>query len=129
MPISYRIDKALGLLTVVGSGEVRDEDLVSYKSTLMSDPDLENVTLEISDFRGTSFTVSPKRLPDVAKLHEDVFAGKRPTKCAVLVSSELQYGLVRMYAQCIGRQGHEVTPFRTMEEAREWLGLPGEGES
>ena len=124
MPISHRIDRELGLLTVVGTGAIRDEDLSAYKDSLMSDPELRHVTRELSDFRGTSFSISTKGLPDVARLHEEIFAGGASTKCAVLVSSNLQYGLVRVYAQCIGRQGHEVAPFRTMAEAREWLGLP-----
>jgi hypothetical protein len=83
MPITYRIDRDLRLLTVVGTGEIRDEDLRSYKDVLTSDPDLASVTREISDFRGTSFSVSPKRLPDVAGPHEEVFTGASSTKCAV----------------------------------------------
>ncbi len=124
MPISHRIDRELGLLTVIGTGTIRDGDLAAYKNSLTSDPDLRHVTRELSDFRGTSFSISAKGLPDVARLHDEIFAGVESTKCAVLVSSDLQYGLVRVYAQCVGRQGHEVAPFRTMAEAREWLGLP-----
>ena len=128
MPISYRIDRELGLLTVLGTGVVTDDDLSACKDLLVSDPELQYVTLELSDFRGTSFAVSPKGLPDVARLHDEVFSDARSTRCAVVVSSNLQYGLVRVYAQCIGRQGHEVMPFHTMSEAREWLGVTADGE-
>ena len=124
MPVSYRIDKGLGLLTVVGNGVVTDNDLAACKDSLLSEPDLQYVTLELSDFRGSSFAVSPKGLPDIARLHHEIFASGRATRCAVVVSSDLQYGLVRVYAQCIGPQGHEVAPFYTMFEARQWLGLP-----
>ena len=126
MPISYRIDRDLNLLTVVGTGPVTDEDLAEYKGKLTADPDLAYVTREISDFRAANIAVSPKRIPEVARLHEEVFAGGQATRCAVLVASDLLYGLVRMYAQCIGRGDHEVAPFRTVEEARAWLDLPAE---
>jgi hypothetical protein len=128
MPISYRIDKDLGLLTVVGSGTVTDEDISACKDSLKSEPELRHVTRDLTDFRGTSFTISPKGLPSLAKLHESALADAAETRCAVVVSNDLQYGLVRVYAQCVARLGHEVAPFRTMAEAREWLGLPAESE-
>lgn len=124
MPIEYDIDLELGLLAVVGTGTITDDDLTRYKDALASDPRRSYVTREISDFRSAIFSVSPARMPEVAKLHGEVFAGGRPTKCAVLVSGDLMYGLVRMYAHCIAPQGHEVVPFRDVDEAREWLGIP-----
>ena len=90
MPISYRIDKDLGLLTVIGSDSITDEDIVAYKNALQADADLPHVTKEISDFRETSYAVSPKRIPDVARLHEEVFGEAQSTRCAVLVSSDLR---------------------------------------
>jgi len=126
MPISFRIDKRLGLLTTTGTGEVTDEEMKEYGERLRSDPDLAHVTREISDFRGAKVSVMPLRLAEIARMHTRAFSAGQRTRCAVLVSSELVYGFVRMYAVCAEPLGHEVHPFRSMAEAREWLGLERE---
>ena len=54
MPVSYSIDKKLGLLTVVGSGTVTAEDLSACRDSLRSEPELQYVTRELSDFRDSS---------------------------------------------------------------------------
>lgn len=124
MPISYRIESDLGLLTVTATGEISDNDLQAYKTALMDDPNLHCVSREICDFREAMFSDSSLSMVDAARLHQGVFAAVGSTKCAVIVANDLLYGLVRMYTQCVGRLGHEVLPFRGVREAREWLGLP-----
>ena len=124
MPISYRIDESLGLLIVKGIGSITDDDVAGHKDALVGDPNLRFVQRELSDFTEATFAISSKRIPAVARLHQEVFAGVSCIKRAVLVSSDLQYGLVRMYAQCLAPSGHEVAPFREVAEARKWLGLP-----
>jgi hypothetical protein len=124
MPISYHIDRDLGLLVVKAVGAIRDKDVQRYKSALMDDPNLECVRKEICDFREATVAMSPERMGEVARVHEAVFDGVGSTMCAVIVSSDLLYGLVRMYTHCVGGLGHEVLPFRDVPEALEWLGLP-----
>lgn len=128
MSISYHIDRDLGLLTVKAEGEISDQDIQQYRVALMDDSDLLCVTKELCDLREVALAISPSRMTEVAGLHRDVFVGVGSTMCAVIVSSDLLYGLLRMYAQCVGPLGHEVLPFREVAEAREWLGLPGSGE-
>ena len=128
MAISYHIDRDLALLTVEAVGEIAEQDIQQYKTALTDDPDLRSVTREICDIREAALSISPTRMAEVAGLHRDVFAGVGSTMCAVIVSSDLLYGLLRMYAQCVGPLGHEVLPFRDIAEARKWLGLPESGE-
>lgn len=40
---------------------------------------------------------------------------------AIVVASDLQYGLARMFAQLVEPAGQEVRPFRDIDEARRWV--------
>ncbi len=128
MAVSYRIDKALGLLVVVGRGAITDQEIGEYAETVAADPDLACVRMELADFRDAEFTVSPAGITRLAGLDRERLASLGEVKRALVVSNDLQYGLVRMYGQYLALAGHQVMPFRDMEEAREWLGVPEQGE-
>jgi hypothetical protein len=43
---------------------------------------------------------------------------------AFVVTSEVAFGLARMFDILTEDRGHELQVFTTMPEAREWLGMP-----
>ena len=45
---------------------------------------------------------------------------------AVVVRSDLGYGLVRMFQQLRDQQGNDLEIFRSLQEARDWLGIAKE---
>jgi hypothetical protein len=107
---------------------VSDRDIESYLRALVSDPDLGAVRMELADFRDAEFSVSPEAIARIAGLVRGELSSLPRFKRAVVVSSNVQYGLARMYALYVGLSGYEVVPFRDEAEARQWLGLPRVGE-
>ncbi len=45
---------------------------------------------------------------------------------AIVVDSELSYGMVRMYQLLTDQHAHDLTVFKDLKKARAWLGLPNE---
>ncbi len=126
MPISYKIDRDLFLLSMQASGTITESDILEYRNALQSDPDREFIKREICDLRGAEIGISWKRMDEMAQYHGDLLFSVGTTMCAVVVSGDVLFGLVNMYAQQPGRHGHTVLPFRDIARAREWLGLTGE---
>jgi hypothetical protein len=47
-----------------------------------------------------------------------------PCRWAVLVASDVSYGMARMWGLLTQSSGVDIRPFRTQDEAMRWLGLP-----
>jgi hypothetical protein len=121
MSIDYRIDKSLGLLVLTGRGSIQVEDINACFERLLEDPDYSFVRQELADFREASFTLDPGDVRKLAQSTRGRPAGHRIDRRAILVASDLQYGLARMFSQLVAPSGQDVQPFRDMEEARAWL--------
>jgi hypothetical protein len=78
----------------------------------------------LSDNRGSARTATPEQVRKLAELmvrEGTMFAGRR---AAIVVSSQVQYGMIRMLSARAAPLGLEVRPFFTMEEALSFLREP-----
>jgi hypothetical protein len=48
---------------------------------------------------------------------------------AFVVTSDVAFGLARMFDILTKERGHEIHVFTTMPEARQWLGMPSQARS
>jgi len=126
MPISRIMDKALGLSVVKGSGMLTDEDFIKYTAALREDPDGQNIRAELLDLRAADFDLSPSGVRRVVDFDRRILSDYAELKRALVVSTDLQYSLARLYVQLMTPQGVEVEAFRDLDAARKWLGLPAE---
>jgi hypothetical protein len=121
MPLDYRIDKSLGLLLLTGRGPIQAEDIDACFERLLADPDYSAVRKELADFREASFSFQPDDVKKLAKSTRERPLETQIERRAIVVVSELQYGLARMFSQLVAPSGQEVQPFRDINEARRWL--------
>jgi hypothetical protein len=119
LTITYRIEGDL-LLTRI-EGPTGYEDVRRYLDTLFADPRYMTGMSGLIDCRGVKslFTVA-----DLRKLAADI--KHRPelrarSKSAVIASSNLVYGLLRMYEVFSEGDPVEMRVFRKPEEAMAWL--------
>ena len=120
MPASYRIDVARRVVLSRAWGVFSAQDVFDHFTALAADPafdpsfyqlidlrDVEQVDLETSFIRRHAL--------------ERLFAGGALR--ALVVSSDIHYGLARMYGAYAEYASQNVRVFRDMHEAEQWLGL------
>jgi len=126
LSLRYEIERQLGLVLVVGSGVIRDEDLERLNKRLMADPDLRHCTMELDDMRAVTNSVGVsadclRRLGEKWGERDSFLEG---TKLASVAPRDVEFGLTRMYQLYRGGTPVEMRLFREMGEAEHWLDLP-----
>ncbi|RJQ46129.1 MAG: hypothetical protein C4534_03215 [Gaiellales bacterium] len=127
MPIDYTIDRHEGLILTVAVGTLTDEDIVDMKRRLLADPDYDPGMKELSDIRGVDdFQVTAAGISRFVGIDEVKSEVVKDHLLAIVASRDVIYGMARMYQSQTQSFKPGVEIFRTMEEAREWLGLPSQ---
>ena len=130
MPIRYRIDVEAGLVFVRGEGEIVLPDLEAYSAGVVRDPLYRAGMHELVDFRGVSprglTTQDLEKFRDVNRSLADRLA---PARLALLVDTEVGYGLGRMFAALSEDSKIETRVFRDEDDALAWVrtGAPAGG--
>jgi hypothetical protein len=119
MPISLSIDREL--IHTIAVGRVTDDELIAhYGNPAFSEP--RAVWLELVDGRAiTEMAVTAdgqRRLETLAAAHLDRLRGGR---VAMVASSDVAYGMFRMWQMRREGLGFEVQVFRDFDAARAWL--------
>ena len=119
--IKKKIDESADWTDVKATGTLGMQELMEFMAEIYSG----NVTTRILlDFREADISVvSSDELMDIAKAVSEKLAGAPQGRSAIVVSSDPEYGIGRMfesYAQ-IAKIGREYRSFRDMSEARAWL--------
>ncbi len=127
MPISYSIDKNLGVVFTTATGRLTEEELLEDKRRLTSDPEFSPELVELSDIRAvTDLAITPEGVARMVMQDADDADKLSTYKLAIVVSEEVAFGLGRMYESMTHENMPNVRIFRDMDEARGWLGLPAE---
>ena len=124
MPISYTIDLTRALVDSVATGVLTVDDILEHKARLDSDPRFSPTMCEIADVRDVErIDVTPAGISRV--VWADQKEGDQPAghRLAIVVSSDVAYGLGRMYQLQTSPTDERVKIFRDREEAETWLGL------
>ncbi len=126
MPYILKSDESLGCIFIRWSGTFSSEEgaahyreIAGYESFqkgahLFHDTRLVDVDVPTSEVQKVATAASPKVEPDVVR------------KVAILASSDVGFGMMRMLASMRERPGLVLNVFRDLEEAKAWLGLPAD---
>jgi hypothetical protein len=124
MAADFFIDSKLGVVFSKGTGVFTVADALGHMDRLSRHPDFRPEYNQLLDFREFS---------DVELTGEQVRALSRrtlfrtPSRRAFVVSSNLQFGLSRMYGTFREAAGDEtIMIFREMKDALAWLSLSAE---
>jgi hypothetical protein len=129
VPIRYDVHESERLLFGVGSGLVSNADLRSTMIRVLRDSRFDLSLNELWDFRECSpDDVSFDGLFQVVKGATLVLGlltdpSTPRARCAVIVATQEQFGLARMYQSLSERLHLETEVFHDPESARRWLGL------
>ena len=105
------------------SGAVTLDEALAHHESLRSDPDFEPHLCQLSDARGVTSAVTSEGVQEIAR-KSPFGAGSRR---AIVVDSDLVYGVSRIYQARADQVGSEVRVFREIDEALAWIDpSPGE---
>jgi hypothetical protein len=124
MAISYRYDPDSRTVYIELSGELPEAALVDAARKMSSDPAIPPEHRELVDLRGLVATdVTPAALRQVARIFAATDTRPERSRVAIVAPGDLFFGLSRMYEAYRDASGLPLRVFRTLEEARAWLGL------
>lgn len=119
MPFSYTIDKKLGLVQTKAWGTITVDEWLAYDKELEADSDFQPTFNQLADFTQVSEAAIPSdRIAEIAAAAPFAKASRR----AGVASKHYIFGMGRVY-QAHSASDVEFRIFRTVREAREWLGI------
>ncbi len=122
MPIRYRIDLKQEIVYTTADGVLTDAELAENQDNLRKDPDFHPSFNRLADYRAVeSFELTGT---DVRRLAGAKGITKSEgSRRAFVVSSDLAYGMARMFQILADDTPVTIEVFKDMTEARKWLGL------
>ena len=123
MPIRYQLDPVSKCVFATGEEPVTDSDLLKYQVDLSEDPlhgagfDQLLDMRQVSGLHATAFGIR-----EAGRLSHHFDEHLRGTRCAVVASSGVGFGLARMFTACAS-DVMLLEVFQDMASARAWLGL------
>ncbi len=126
MPVRYTYDESDNFVYTKASGVLTDEDLKEFAEAMAADPRIKPGLRELVDVRAVD---SIKGSTDVLGyiIHINItnrkkYEGKR---IAIVANRELLFGLSKYFEVIshIDNAPFGIEVFRTISEAREWLGI------
>ena len=121
MPIRIWIEKEAALARAEVWGVVTTEEILSAIDSVMEDPDFHSGFNGLSDHRKVDQILTPEqmhRLITHLATFRDRVANRR---WAIVTGSQAAYGMIRMTSAHATRIPLDIRPFKTLEEAEEWL--------
>ena len=120
MPVSYRIDKSLGLVFTTAQGVLAGQDILTHRRRLLDDPNFDPSYNQLIDLRDvTDFSVLANEIRTLS-MHE-IFSER--SRRAIVAEKDASFGMARMYEMYGETNPDQIMVFRDMAEARRWLGL------
>lgn len=120
LPGGYVIDTARRLVLSYATGELSAEDVANHQQALANDPDFDPSFSQLSDFtQVTKFAIDAAQV--ISRAAENPFGpGARR---AFVAPTAVGYGFSRMFQMLTDLDGPELAVFKTLAEAKAWLGL------
>lgn len=129
MPFRMQVASNPDILLVKWWGRFSSAENTKYQKKLASLSGEDWQLPRFHDAREVSMDVEIQELHAAAQKDEpqDVEAENR-IKSAILVSSDLDFGMMKILAAIYNHPELDIRIFRDMDEACQWLGLPSSGD-
>jgi hypothetical protein len=123
MSATYTIDLKRGIVLSKAVGKLLGADLLENLTRLSADPDFRSDLNQMADFREvTALEISTDDMKELAA-KTPFGAGSRR---AIVVNSQLAYGLSKIYRSMVEGESTEIKVFKDYSQACQWLGISPE---
>jgi hypothetical protein len=122
MPISYRIDGDLGVVYVQIADRLSPVDHARSHREILADPAFRDGMHYLVDWRDGDESNTSDEVRMIADTVRRDIARMAGTRCAIVVRTDAQYGLTRVFTAFMGDVPVEYRTFRKIDDACRWLG-------
>ena len=126
MPFSLKIDENLDCAFVKWSGGFSHDDSRIFHRETADNARYRQCSKRLHDVRHVNFDVPTSEVDSAARTWAPEGAQQIECKSAILASSSLSFGVMRMFSAMYERPGMTLNVIRDLEEAKEWLGIPAD---
>jgi hypothetical protein len=128
MAVRDRFDAEANLLLVTFEGTVGDEDLLKYARHALEGAEVPSGHDELIDLSSVEDggEITSQALRRVAGMFTRTDQTPERTRVAIVATTDVHYGLSRMYQAFRSESPLDLRVFRDIDQARAWLGLPPE---
>ena len=123
MPVKLNYEYEGAGAVIIGSGTVTGDELRRCNDQMYAPDRIHKLCYQLCDFREiTNFEVSSDDVRNIAN-QDNVAATQNPDiTIAIVANRSVIYGMARMWQAFLDEVSFNNHVFRTMEEARAWLG-------
>ena len=122
MGVAYSVDGERRMVCSRGWGVLTTDDLRGLYRVMLTDPRIRPGFRQLADWRDiTTMSVDQFAVREAAQTH--VFGDHM--RRAIVVASDVAYGIARMFASYSDAAGQDVEVFRDMASAQLWLEAAG----
>lgn len=126
MAIKYKVLPDQKIIITQAQAGVSIDEMRSHMSTVSSHPDIHPDFSHLFDLReAKNINFNTNEVKQLAEFSYFDDSSKR----AIVASSDLYYGMARMYEIFKESSSANIRVFRTYEEAKEWIGLQEQNDS
>ena len=123
-PIRFELDEKHGVRTAIFSGVITEQGLISAYTALVSDPAFDPAINDLVDLSAvTRLDVTSAGVRRVAQMFDPMNHLQTQNRLAIVAPRDELFGMARMYEILRSDAPEETRVFRTMEQARAFLGL------
>ena len=122
MPIKKHKDLSIDLTTFTCEEQIISQDIIDAMKHFydgIDGPPTKRVLWDLS--RASTGNLSIEELDDIAQLRIENKVQMGKGKTAIVASTDLDFGMVRMFQAKSTGTPRSLMVFRTLDEAREWL--------
>ena len=128
MPANHHIDNKNKLIITTWEGEARDiefiEAIKKYQNDIQNHPDYINYNEIVNLSKVTSFKLTTKGIKTIGEIASTTDKKEINRKLALIVNSNLAFGLARMYEayRSFSKSANkEIRVFKNEKNAFEWI--------
>jgi len=123
MAFSFRIDTKHRLVLFKARGSFSSEDMLTCVEKVVSDPDFKPDFDHLVDLRDVTNFMSSADDVKVRARRDHNSRKLNASRIAIVSSSDIVFGMSRMYEILMDDADVTVRAFRNMDEATSWLGV------
>ena len=121
MPVFYTIDKTAHLIRTRCHGNVTLREVLDHFLALRNDPERAGNLDVLLDLREMTSSPTAKEIRQAGRGPDILRGVLRFGCCAILVDSEVMYGMARMWEMLVETSFAAVMVFRSAADAEAWL--------
>ncbi len=123
MPHTISFNRDLGVIVLRAKQSMDVKELERSFEELVNLTGFKEGLSLIFDFRGSTTPITSAELRQLAIYAERTDAQWGDTKWSFLASTDVTFGLSRMFMALTAKHRVETHVFRTLDDANDWLGL------